>query len=153
MERFQKQPTKANLAQLVEHHLAKVDVEGSSPLVRSISYGGVAQLVEQVTLNHWVHGSSPCTPTIKEKSADGSIFLFLSPASHFSFMVYDIPCGFQGPLRGASYARAVQAIACLHLPRAALRLPPAVNCRPYSLRSASEGAFAGLLPRPALAAK
>ena len=67
MERCQKQPTKANLAQLVEHHLAKVDVEGSSPLVRSISYGGVAQLVEQVTLNHWVHGSSPCTPTIKRK--------------------------------------------------------------------------------------
>ncbi len=60
MSRFER----ANLAQLVEHHLAKVDVEGSSPLVRSILYGGVAQLVEQVTLNHWVHGSSPCTPTI-----------------------------------------------------------------------------------------
>ena len=69
---------RANLAQLVEHHLAKVDVEGSSPLVRSISYGGVAQLVEQVTLNHWVHGSSPCTPTIKKKESTltGRFFCF-----------------------------------------------------------------------------
>ena len=27
--------------------------------------GGVAQLVEQVTLNHWVQGSNPCAPTIQ----------------------------------------------------------------------------------------
>ena len=68
---------RANLAQLVEHHLAKVDVEGSSPLVRSIEYGGVAQLVEQVTLNHWVHGSSPCTPTIKKGNRPERVDFFV----------------------------------------------------------------------------
>ena len=82
MERCQKQPTNANLAQLVEHHLAKVDVEGSSPLVRS-NYGGVAQLVEQVTLNHWVHGSSPCTPTIQKSKIGRKVdfFCFLAGIS------------------------------------------------------------------------
>ena len=60
----------ASVAQLVELHLAKVVVEGSNPFARSIFYGGVAQLVEQVTLNHWVHGSSPCTPTIKERQGN-----------------------------------------------------------------------------------
>ena len=53
----------ASVAQLVELHLAKVVVEGSNPFARSIFYGGVAQLVEQVTLNHWVGGSSPSQPT------------------------------------------------------------------------------------------
>ena len=52
---------------MVECHLAKVVVEGSNPLARSNSEtvnGSVAQLVEQVTLNHWVQGSNPCAPTI-----------------------------------------------------------------------------------------
>ena len=60
----------ASLTQLVECHLAKVVVEGSSPLARSIGAvkavnGSIAQLVEQVTLNHWVQGSNPCAPTIQ----------------------------------------------------------------------------------------
>ena len=50
---------------MVELYLAKVDVEGSNPLARSISvYGSIAQLVEQLTLNQWVVGSSPTAPTI-----------------------------------------------------------------------------------------
>ncbi len=28
-------------------------------------YGGIAQLVEQMTFNHWVQGSSPCASTRK----------------------------------------------------------------------------------------
>ena len=87
---------RANLAQLVEHHLAKVDVEGSSPLVRSISYGGVAQLVEQVTLNHWVHGSSPCTPTIKKKESTltGRFFCFYPLSSQFPQLARSAPSRF-----------------------------------------------------------
>ena len=57
----------ARITQLVECHLAKVVVAGSSPVPRSnesAGDGGVAQLVEQVTLNHWVQGSNPCAPTI-----------------------------------------------------------------------------------------
>ena len=57
---------------MVEYHLAKVVVEGSIPFSRSIFCGGVAQLVEQLTLNQWVHGSNPCTPTILE----GVLFSF-----------------------------------------------------------------------------
>ena len=34
-------------------------------------------MVEQVTLNHWVHGSSPCTPTIFQKAGSSRPFLFL----------------------------------------------------------------------------
>ena len=53
---------------MVECHLAKVDVEGPNPLARSnfLCRGSIAQLVEQVTLNHWVVGSNPSTPTIHE---------------------------------------------------------------------------------------
>ena len=48
--------------------------------VTPFCYGGVAQLVEQVTLNHWVHGSSPCAPTISflfQRSIVGYFFLGL----------------------------------------------------------------------------
>lgn len=31
------------------------------------SSGAIAQLVEQMTFNHWVQGSSPCGPTKKSK--------------------------------------------------------------------------------------
>ena len=34
-------------------------------------------MVEQVTLNHWVHGSSPCTPTIFQEAGSSRPFLFL----------------------------------------------------------------------------
>ena len=64
---------KSELSSVVELYLAKVDVEGSNPLARSIFfvfiYGGVAQLVEQVTLNHWVQGSNPCAPTMTKRIA------------------------------------------------------------------------------------
>ena len=63
----------ASVTQLVECHLAKVIVEGSNPFARSIfllrsgfrtgHHGSVAQLVEQLTLNQRVQGSSPCTST------------------------------------------------------------------------------------------
>ena len=43
---------------MVELHLAKVDVAGSSPVSRSFN-GPLAQLVEQQTLNLWVKGSKP----------------------------------------------------------------------------------------------
>ena len=51
---------------MVECNLAKVDVAGSSPVSRSISFfsGPLAQLVEQVTLNHKVAGSIPARPTM-----------------------------------------------------------------------------------------
>ena len=57
---------------MVEYNLAKVDVAGSSPVSRSIFLmpdnaspcGPLAQLVEQVTLNHKVGGSIPSRPTI-----------------------------------------------------------------------------------------
>ena len=56
----------ARITQLVECHLAKVVVAGSNPVPRSTNSvnGSIAQLVEQVTLNHWVQGSNPCAPTI-----------------------------------------------------------------------------------------
>ena len=66
---------------MVECHLAKVVVEGSSPLARSkhgvveAVNGSIAQLVEQVTLNHWVVGSNPSAPTIHLKeSREGAPF-------------------------------------------------------------------------------
>ena len=34
----------------------------SGSLIR-FSFGDIAQLVEQMTFNHWVQGSSPCVPT------------------------------------------------------------------------------------------
>ena len=39
--------------------------ESRSSLQKTKCDGGVAQLVEQVTLNHWVQGSNPCAPTIQ----------------------------------------------------------------------------------------
>ena len=56
---------------MVECNLAKVDVAGSNPVSRSIFLfsdpsgfrGPLAQLVEQVTLNHKVAGSTPAEVT------------------------------------------------------------------------------------------
>ena len=44
---------------------------------RHVYYGPgcIAQLVEQLTLNQWVQGSSPCAPTKKYKPQRGFIFL------------------------------------------------------------------------------
>ena len=65
--------TTSELNSVVECHLAKVDVEGPNPLARSnfLCHGSIAQLVEQVTLNHWVVGSNPSTPTIPPKHHEG----------------------------------------------------------------------------------
>jgi TetR/AcrR family transcriptional repressor of nem operon len=40
--------------------------------------GSVAQLVEQMTLNHWVQGSSPCGTTLKRCSIAAALFLCLN---------------------------------------------------------------------------
>ena len=40
------------------------------------SFGDIAQLVEQMTFNHWVQGSSPCVPT-RNKTTPSGVFLFL----------------------------------------------------------------------------
>ena len=86
----------ASLTQLVECHLAKVVVDGSSPLARSIQVregdvnGSLAQLVEQVTLNHWVVGSNPSTPTISIVRAASSGFSFFSSAGDRGFSPADV---------------------------------------------------------------
>ena len=47
----------ADVAQLVEHHVANVIVVGSSPITRSFAI--VAQLVEHLICNQAAGGSSP----------------------------------------------------------------------------------------------
>ena len=51
----------AGIAQLVEHHLAKVDVAGSSPVSRSISRykGGIAKRLRQRSAKPLFTGSNP----------------------------------------------------------------------------------------------
>ena len=38
-------------------------------------FGDIAQLVEQMTFNHWVQGSSPCVPT-RNSTATLVVFLY-----------------------------------------------------------------------------
>ena len=40
------------------------------------SFGDIAQLVEQMTFNHWVQGSSPCVPTKKTRGYPRDFCLF-----------------------------------------------------------------------------
>ena len=40
-------------------------------------HGTIAQLVEQMTFNHWVQGSSPCGPTTNKKTPKRGDFLFV----------------------------------------------------------------------------
>ena len=54
------------MAQLVERHLAKVDVAGSSPVARSI-FAGIAQQAEHRADNAGVTGSNPVVRTIINK--------------------------------------------------------------------------------------
>ena len=51
----------ADVAQLVEHHLGKVEVTGSIPVISSTEkiYTGVAQLVEQRSPKPQAAGSNP----------------------------------------------------------------------------------------------
>ena len=44
---------------VVEHHLAKVGVAGSSPVFRSKKYGALAQLGERLLCTQEVSGSIP----------------------------------------------------------------------------------------------
>ena len=62
--------TSADLAHLVERDLAKVEVAGSSPVIRSIR-GGLAQLGEHLPYKQRVTGSSPVVPTIWPGSSVG----------------------------------------------------------------------------------
>ena len=62
--------TFADLAHLVERDLAKVEVAGSSPVIRSIC-GGLAQLGEHLPYKQRVTGSSPVVPTIRPGSSVG----------------------------------------------------------------------------------
>ena len=62
-----------DVAQLVEPWIVIPVVVGSSPIIHP-SFGPLAQLVEQVTLNHLVVGSNPTRPTI----CPGSRLLSLS---------------------------------------------------------------------------
>ena len=39
-------------------------------------FGDIAQLVEQMTFNHWVQGSSPCVPTRNKTTPSGVFFIF-----------------------------------------------------------------------------
>ena len=60
----------ADLAHLVERDLAKVEVAGSSPVIRSIfsvtpKTGSLAQLGEHLPYKQRVTGSSPVASTIK----------------------------------------------------------------------------------------
>ena len=52
----------AGVAQLVEHHVANVEVAGSSPVSRSIEK--LAKRLRQRTLNPSILGSNPRFPTI-----------------------------------------------------------------------------------------
>ena len=53
------------VAQLVEHRIVAPVVVGSIPIAHPIHNGPLAQLVEQLTLNQLVEGSSPSRPTNK----------------------------------------------------------------------------------------
>ncbi len=54
-----------DVAQLVEPRIVIPAVVGSSPIVHPITFGPLAQLVEQLTLNQRVAGSIPARPTTK----------------------------------------------------------------------------------------
>ena len=67
--RFRPEAPYADLAHLVERHLAKVEVAGSSPVIRSSIFGiaengSLAQLGEHLPYKQRVIGSSPIVPTI-----------------------------------------------------------------------------------------
>ena len=72
--RFRPEAPFADLAHLVERDLAKVEVAGSSPVIRSILkeemqissflFGSIAQLGEHLPYKQRVIGSSPIVSTI-----------------------------------------------------------------------------------------
>ena len=58
--------TAAGVAQLVEHHVANVNVVGSSPITRS-TFAIVAQLVEHRFCKPAVVGSNPINGSISKR--------------------------------------------------------------------------------------
>ncbi len=54
-------------------------------LIPRSGFGDIAQLVEQMTFNHWVQGSSPCVPT--RKSAEICGFLFCPSCRKYQFVL------------------------------------------------------------------
>ena len=60
----------ADVAQLVEHHLGKVEVTGSIPVISSTEkiYTGVAQLVEQRSPKPQAAGSNPAARANETKT-------------------------------------------------------------------------------------
>ena len=44
------------------------------PMRKKVADGGIAQLVEQMTFNHWVQGSNPCASTKKLESPNGDFY-------------------------------------------------------------------------------
>ena len=81
----------ADLAHLVERDLAKVEVAGSSPVLRS--NGGLAQLGEHLPYKQRVIGSSPIPPT-KSKIGD---FRFELLTLNYFFFPYSL-CSSHGPV-------------------------------------------------------
>ncbi len=58
-------------------YCGKIGAEPPKNHIYVVSFGGhgtIAQLVEQMTFNHWVQGSSPCGPTTNKKSPNGGVF-------------------------------------------------------------------------------
>ncbi len=62
------------MAQLVEHHLAKVGVAGSSPVVRSSSYTGKANLLVRFFIFSEGSGLEPMRWNSVKKTAQWSVF-------------------------------------------------------------------------------
>ena len=66
-------------------YCVKIGPEPPKYSVRAVTFGvhgTIAQLVEQMTFNHWVQGSSPCGPTT----------ILAAFAAIFIFLIFDICC-------------------------------------------------------------
>ena len=77
----EKKVTHADLAHLVERDLAKVEVAGSSPVIRSIFFGitengSLAQLGEHLPYKQRVTGSSPVASTTERSEVNRLLTVF-----------------------------------------------------------------------------
>ncbi len=70
----------ADLAHLVERDLAKVEVAGSNPVIRS--NGSLAQLGEHLPYKQRVRGSSPLAPTTRKGKCGSVVQLVRTLACH-----------------------------------------------------------------------
>ena len=85
----------ADLAHLVERDLAKVEVAGSSPVIRS--NGGLAQLGEHLPYKQRVTGSSPVPPTRYRDNEKVFSFFFFYVVLVVFFHAFIILC-LHGPV-------------------------------------------------------